>query len=53
MRVDRKKGEYFLVKGGQQLERVMSGWLLNIFMDGVMTEVKVRVMEQQGSLVHD
>ena len=40
VRVCRKEGDWFSVKVGLRQGCVMSPWLFNIFMDGVMKEVR-------------
>ena len=50
VRVDREEGEWFNVKVGLRQGCVMSPWLFNIFMDGVMKEVRERSREIGASL---
>ncbi len=46
VRVGREEEEYFPVKIGLRHGCVMSVWLFNIFMDGVVRGVKARIREQ-------
>ena len=39
VRINGKRSEWFEVKGGLRQGCVMSTWLFNIYMDGVMKEV--------------
>lgn len=48
--VSREVSEYFPVKSYQRQGCVMSPWLVNI-MDGLVREVKARVMEEWASMV--
>ena len=45
VRVCRQKSDWFSVKVGLRQGCVMSPWLFNLFMDGVMREVRARVGE--------
>ena len=50
VRVCRKESEWFSVKVGLRQGCVMSPWLFNVFMDGVMREVNLEVEEVGASL---
>ncbi len=52
VRVGRDEGEYFLVELALRQECVKCPWLFNIFMGGVVREVKARVMEQGVRMVY-
>ena len=43
VRVCRKEGEWFEVGVGLKQGCVMSPWLFNLFMDGVMREVREKI----------
>ena len=43
--------EWFLVNVGLRQGSVMSPWLFNVFMDGVVREVNVRVLEKRLELL--
>ena len=54
--VSEKKGgknEWFKIESGLRQKCIMSPWLFNVYMDGVMKEVKMRMRRRRVSLLDD
>ena len=51
MRVGNQKSDSFQVKEGLRQGCVMSPWLFNVFMDGVVREVNIKVGERGLGLI--
>ena len=49
VRVDGETGESFEIKVGVRQGCVMSPWLFNIYMDGVVREMKAKIGKRQGA----
>ncbi|MEL7177812.1 MAG: reverse transcriptase domain-containing protein [Pseudomonadota bacterium] len=53
VRIKGKLSDCFQIKRGVRQGCVMSPWLFNIYMDGVIREMKARVMERGVELIHE